>query len=180
MNRPSRQNPTVGRALPSLALAAGALASLAVWNLYHVRKAERHNPPIGQFIEVDGVRLKLRAPPWTGQGMADAPCTAKSEAAFASRSAQSMALGRATRPLGSETARLSPRVYRLRRSPRHTCIVPFSRSSFRRVCRRTFATSMRQFSEEHERHGPIPLDRTLPRADSSVGSVRQELLGDVA
>jgi pimeloyl-ACP methyl ester carboxylesterase len=57
MNYPSRQNPTAGRALPSLALTAGALASLAVWNLYHVRKAERRNPPIGRFIEVDGIRL---------------------------------------------------------------------------------------------------------------------------
>jgi pimeloyl-ACP methyl ester carboxylesterase len=57
MNRPSRQNPTVGRALPSLALATGALASLAAWNLYHARKAERRNPPVGRFIEVDGVRL---------------------------------------------------------------------------------------------------------------------------
>lgn len=57
ITRPFYKNTAFGRTLASLALATGALASLAFWNLFQARKAERHNPPFGQFIEVGGVRL---------------------------------------------------------------------------------------------------------------------------
>lgn len=42
----------------SLAVGAAAIAAgLACWVQYRARKAERENPPLGNFVEVDGVRL---------------------------------------------------------------------------------------------------------------------------
>jgi pimeloyl-ACP methyl ester carboxylesterase len=38
-------------------IAAGALAATALLNRHLAKKAERDNPPAGQFLEVDGVRL---------------------------------------------------------------------------------------------------------------------------
>lgn len=40
-----------------LGLAAAALGISAIANRYVAKKAERENPAVGQFIEVDGVRL---------------------------------------------------------------------------------------------------------------------------
>ncbi|MBM3604840.1 MAG: alpha/beta hydrolase [Alphaproteobacteria bacterium] len=40
-----------------LAVAAGALAVTAFVNQRLARRAETHNPPLGRFVEVDGVRL---------------------------------------------------------------------------------------------------------------------------
>jgi alpha-beta hydrolase superfamily lysophospholipase len=42
---------------PSIASAVGALAVTAIVNGYLANKAEGDNPPIGRFIEVDGVTL---------------------------------------------------------------------------------------------------------------------------
>jgi pimeloyl-ACP methyl ester carboxylesterase len=39
------------------AIAAGALAAVALVNHQLARRAERRNPPLGHFLEVDGVRL---------------------------------------------------------------------------------------------------------------------------
>ena len=39
------------------AVAAGALAATALFNRHFAKKAEQDNPPTGQFLEVDGVRL---------------------------------------------------------------------------------------------------------------------------
>ncbi|MGA7997393.1 MAG: alpha/beta hydrolase [Bradyrhizobium sp.] len=39
------------------AVAAGALAATALFNRHWAKKAEQDNPPAGQFLEVDGVRL---------------------------------------------------------------------------------------------------------------------------
>jgi alpha/beta hydrolase fold len=41
----------------SIAAAVASLATAAIVNHYLAKKAERDNQPIGQFIEVDGVRL---------------------------------------------------------------------------------------------------------------------------
>ena len=41
----------------AVAAAAGLLAATAVVNRQLAQKAQRDNPPTGQFIEVDGVRL---------------------------------------------------------------------------------------------------------------------------
>ena len=52
--------PAVVRTHPYLVgagLAAGALAAAAVANQRSARRAERENPPVGKFVEVDGVRL---------------------------------------------------------------------------------------------------------------------------
>jgi hypothetical protein len=38
-------------------VAAGALAATALLNRHLAKKAERDNPPSGEFLEVDGVRL---------------------------------------------------------------------------------------------------------------------------
>jgi pimeloyl-ACP methyl ester carboxylesterase len=38
-------------------VAAGALAAMALLNRHLAKKAEDDNPPAGQFLEVDGVRL---------------------------------------------------------------------------------------------------------------------------
>src|SRR3954452_12507756 len=38
-------------------VAAGALAATALLNRHLAKKAEHDNPPAGQFLEVDGVRL---------------------------------------------------------------------------------------------------------------------------
>ena len=40
-------------------LAGAALAGAAVVNARLARKAERENPPTGQFVEVDGVRISV-------------------------------------------------------------------------------------------------------------------------
>lgn len=45
-----------GRGKTVMAVGA-ALAAMAVFVQYRTRKAERENPPVGRFIEVDGVRL---------------------------------------------------------------------------------------------------------------------------
>ncbi|WP_233849640.1 alpha/beta fold hydrolase [Paraburkholderia sp. HD33-4] len=41
----------------AVAAAAVAGAATALWVLHRARKAERDNPPMGRFIEVDGIRL---------------------------------------------------------------------------------------------------------------------------
>lgn len=41
----------------ALGLAAAALAAAAAVNVYRARRAERRHPPMGRFVEVDGVRL---------------------------------------------------------------------------------------------------------------------------
>src|SRR6266702_4740001 len=43
----------------AVAATAVAGAATALWVLHRARKAERDNPPIGRFIEVDGIRLHL-------------------------------------------------------------------------------------------------------------------------
>src|SRR5690348_1020453 len=40
-----------------IGIAAGALAAFALENRRSARRAERQNPPLGQFLQVDGVRL---------------------------------------------------------------------------------------------------------------------------
>ncbi len=40
-----------------LAASAAALASAALFNAYRTRQVEREHPPLGRFVEVDGVRL---------------------------------------------------------------------------------------------------------------------------
>ena len=40
-----------------LAASAAALAAAAVYNTYRARQVERQHPPLGRFIDVDGVRL---------------------------------------------------------------------------------------------------------------------------
>jgi pimeloyl-ACP methyl ester carboxylesterase len=66
MNRSSRlptsvrrsRNAAAGRSYATAAvLAAGALAATALLNRYLAKKAEQDNPPAGQFLDVDGVRL---------------------------------------------------------------------------------------------------------------------------
>jgi len=42
---------------PTLAATAAALGAAALWNWKKARDAERKYPPIGRFLEVDGVRL---------------------------------------------------------------------------------------------------------------------------
>ncbi len=49
-----------------VALAAIVGAGMFLFVLYRTRQAERDNPPIGQFLEVDGVRLHYLE---RGQGM---------------------------------------------------------------------------------------------------------------
>ena len=44
-------------ALAPILLGGAALAATALYNAARARQAERRNPPIGRFIEVDGVRL---------------------------------------------------------------------------------------------------------------------------
>jgi hypothetical protein len=41
----------------AVAATAVAGAATALWVLHRARKAERDNPPLGRFIEVDGIRL---------------------------------------------------------------------------------------------------------------------------
>jgi hypothetical protein len=43
----------------AVAATAVAGAVTALWVLHRARKAERDNPPVGRFIEVDGTRLHL-------------------------------------------------------------------------------------------------------------------------
>jgi len=45
------------RAAGALAAAATAATLTALWVRHRARKAERDNPPVGRFIDVDGVRL---------------------------------------------------------------------------------------------------------------------------
>ena len=45
------------RTVGELAAAATAAAITALWVQHRARKAERDNPPIGRFVEVDGVGL---------------------------------------------------------------------------------------------------------------------------
>ena len=40
-----------------LAASAAALAAAAVYNTYRARRVERQHPPLGRFVDVDGVRL---------------------------------------------------------------------------------------------------------------------------
>jgi len=40
-----------------VAASAAALAAAAVYNTYRARQVERQHPPLGRFIDVDGVRL---------------------------------------------------------------------------------------------------------------------------
>lgn len=44
-------------AAPIVAAAGAALAGAAAWNAGKARRAERETPPIGSFVDVDGVRL---------------------------------------------------------------------------------------------------------------------------
>ena len=47
----------VAKALVLASSAVGALGGMALANLFLARKAERENPPSGDFIDIDGVRL---------------------------------------------------------------------------------------------------------------------------
>jgi hypothetical protein len=46
-----------GHPYAAAVVAAGALAATALMNRHLAKKAERENPPAGQFLEVGGVRL---------------------------------------------------------------------------------------------------------------------------
>ena len=50
--------PRPGRAVTGALLGvAAALGATALWNYVQARRAEREHPPLGHFVEVDGVRL---------------------------------------------------------------------------------------------------------------------------
>jgi len=50
--------PRPGRAVTGTLLGvAAALGATALWNYIQARRAEREHPPMGRFVEVDGVRL---------------------------------------------------------------------------------------------------------------------------
>lgn len=53
----ARRDHSVSKVALGAAALAGAGASLAVFESYRTRKAERDNPPLGQFMEVDAVQL---------------------------------------------------------------------------------------------------------------------------
>jgi pimeloyl-ACP methyl ester carboxylesterase len=53
---PARPAP-FGKLATGLAAGAAVLAGLALWNQARARRAERAHPPLGRFLEVDGVRL---------------------------------------------------------------------------------------------------------------------------
>jgi len=57
MPRLSAKPEALPPALGVLALAAAAAAAAALWNRHKAKQAERANPPIGRFVEIDGVRL---------------------------------------------------------------------------------------------------------------------------
>ncbi|SAL86767.1 alpha/beta hydrolase fold protein [Caballeronia arvi] len=57
MSRLLRRTSTERQTLLSWATAAATVATLAVWNHYQARRAVRQHPPIGRFVEVEGVRL---------------------------------------------------------------------------------------------------------------------------
>lgn len=57
MARSFRSAARPGGTTPMLIAAAVAAASSALWVQHRSKKAEQDNPPFGQFIEVDGVRL---------------------------------------------------------------------------------------------------------------------------
>jgi len=59
-----KSTPTV---VAALAAAASTAIAAAIWNRYKAKQAERDDPPIGRFIDVDGVRLHYTD---TGRG----PC----------------------------------------------------------------------------------------------------------
>ncbi len=55
-------NAVLSRPMPSVAIGAAAVAALgalAAFNQGRARRAERDNPPLGRFLEVDGVRLHV-------------------------------------------------------------------------------------------------------------------------
>ena len=85
-----------------LAASAVAAGAAALWVRNRARKAERDNPPIGRFIEVDGVTLHYveqgEGPPvlllpgnavvlqdFIGSGLVEAPSTARASATAAAR-----------------------------------------------------------------------------------------------
>jgi pimeloyl-ACP methyl ester carboxylesterase len=45
------------RARTILVASAAALAAAALYNIYRARRAEREHPPVGRFVDVDGIRL---------------------------------------------------------------------------------------------------------------------------
>jgi pimeloyl-ACP methyl ester carboxylesterase len=53
---PQRTQPEP-RARTILAASAAALAAAALYNIYRARRAEREHPPVGRFVDVDGIRL---------------------------------------------------------------------------------------------------------------------------
>ena len=57
-------------AVPIALGVAAALGGAALYNRAQARRAERDNPPVGRFLEVDGTRLH-----YLDEGPADAPTT---------------------------------------------------------------------------------------------------------
>lgn len=54
---PTKNSLIVSRVAAPLAVVTVAATGIALWARYRARKAERHYPPVGRFIEIDGVRL---------------------------------------------------------------------------------------------------------------------------
>jgi pimeloyl-ACP methyl ester carboxylesterase len=54
---PNGSAPRRSRTGMVLAASAAALAAAAVYNTYRARQVERKHPPLGRFVDVDGVRL---------------------------------------------------------------------------------------------------------------------------
>lgn len=52
------RNTAAGRSFAAAAIVAAALAATALLNRHLAKRAENDNPPAGQFLEVDGVRLQ--------------------------------------------------------------------------------------------------------------------------
>ncbi|WP_028215281.1 alpha/beta fold hydrolase [Paraburkholderia mimosarum] len=57
MERSFKQTVKSSRTEGLAVAAAGAAAAAALWVRHRARRAERDNPPVGRFIDVDGVRL---------------------------------------------------------------------------------------------------------------------------
>ncbi len=54
---PRRTGLAAGKGRVALVATAAALAATALWVNHRARRAEREHPPLGRFLEVDGVRL---------------------------------------------------------------------------------------------------------------------------
>src|SRR6188474_2546952 len=50
-------SPRTSKTGTALLAGAAVLAATALWNRAQARRAERHHPPTGRFLEIDGIRL---------------------------------------------------------------------------------------------------------------------------